>query len=315
MTKRFLKTLTIAAAMTPLLTACDDSTGPESGASQLTVLLTDAPGDLVSAVVTIESIYLQGRNGEHEGGDRVYLRETAVTTDLLELSNDAVALVENEAVPSGSYGQLRFVISGGYIEVENEDGSTSIFASDGYEHLPAGRTADGHLQMPSLAKSGLKVTFQDGIEIDDFQEVVLIDFDVAQSFGHQAGNSGRWVMTPVIKGAHFELASSVEATLALADGVTLPEVDSTQLTLADFGAQLVDAAGNTKEAAFQEVDGVFTARFPYLMPDASYQLSLKVPAGATVATDLTLPIDVTTVSAEVHTFEVTITEAAVSESS
>ncbi len=315
MTRRFLKALTIAAAMTPLLTACDDSTGPGTGMSQFTVLLTDAPGDMVSAVVTIESVYLQGELGQQEGGDRVYLRETPVTTDLLNLANDALALVENEAVPSGTYGQLRFVISGGYVEVENADGSTSIFASDGYEHLPDGRTADGHLQMPSYAHSGLKVDFEGGIEIDDFQEVVLIDFDVHQSFGHQAGNSGRWVMTPIVKGAKYNLASRVEATLALADGVTLPEVDGSQLTLGDFSAQLVGPEGNAKEAVFEDVGGVYTARFPYLLPDASYQLSLKVPAGATVTTDLALPVDVFTVSEEVHTFEVTITEAALSESS
>jgi hypothetical protein len=58
----------------------------------------------------------------------------------------------------------------------------------------------GDLQMPSFAQSGLKVNLPgDAITVEgDDQRILLVDFDVSKSFGHQAGNSGKWVMHPVI---------------------------------------------------------------------------------------------------------------------
>ena len=132
--------------------ACSDSTAGGSG--KVSVLLTDAPGDLVKAVVTIDQVYLQP--GADEDAQRVVLRDDDVTVDLLTLANETASLVSETVVPAGTYQQLRFVISGGYIEVENADGSTSIYAtSPTYAGLPVGETVDGELRMPSFAKSGL----------------------------------------------------------------------------------------------------------------------------------------------------------------
>jgi len=127
------------------------------------------------------------------------LMSDPVTTDLIDLSNSTAVLVDGEAVPAGTYSQLRFVITGGYVEVENADGSTSIFASSPtYAGLPAGAVVAGQLQMPSMGQSGLKVDFPPtDLEINEDQDL-LVDFDVSQSFGHEAGNSGKWVMHPVI---------------------------------------------------------------------------------------------------------------------
>ena len=133
---------------------CSDSTSPAKRVN-LSVLLTDAPGDVHSAVVTISSVYLQGGPG-----GRTVLVDSLFTTDLLTLANTTADLVKDVSVPAGSYGELRIVIDGGYIEVEGEGGSTSIYASSpGYEGLPDGVTPDGTLVMPSLAQSGLKVKF------------------------------------------------------------------------------------------------------------------------------------------------------------
>lgn len=179
--------------------ACESSTGLRTG--QISLLLTDAPGDVVTAVVTIEQIYLQGAEGD-EGG-RVILRDTPFTTDLLTLVDSTVVLLEDVTIPARSYGQLRFVISGGYIEVENDDASTtSIYASSPtYAGLPVDAVVDGSLQMPSFAQSGLKVNLPNDavLILEDETVVLLVDFDVAQSFGKAAGNSGQWVMTPVLQ--------------------------------------------------------------------------------------------------------------------
>jgi|SRR5690606_207246 len=186
-----------ATAATIGLAGCSDSTSPAQRVN-LSVLLTDAPGDVHSAVVTISSVYLQGGPG-----GRTVLVDTAVTTDLLTLVNTTMDLVKDVSVPAGTYSQLRFVIDGGYIEVENEDASTSIYASSpDYAGLPEGVTPDGTLVMPSLAQSGLKVMFPGDAQVvlEGEEQVLVVDFDVSQSFGHEAGASGNWVMHPVILG-------------------------------------------------------------------------------------------------------------------
>lgn len=187
---------TLAALVAAITVAsCDSPAAIRYGA--LTLGLTDAPGDVVSAVVTIDQIYLQGTGG------RIILRDEDVTTDLLTLVGTTQDLITGVPIPVGSYGQLRFVISGAYVEVENEDGTTTFFASSpDYAGLPEGVTATGVLEMPSYESTGLKVNLPgDAIVILEDQTVTLVvDFDVALSFGKAAGDSGNWVLTPVLQG-------------------------------------------------------------------------------------------------------------------
>lgn len=194
-----LASLAAAAGLTFAMTACDSPLGLGSGTMNL--YLTDAPGDVLSAVVTIDQIYLQPDSGSDAG--RIILRDADVTTDLLTLVDSTHALIEGVEIPEGRYGQLRFVISGGYIVVEGEAGATEIYASSPtYHALPADAVVTGSLQMPSFAQSGLKVNLPgDAIVVTDGGVVSLVvDFDVSQSFGKLAGGSGQWVMTPVLQG-------------------------------------------------------------------------------------------------------------------
>lgn len=190
------RNLFTAMAVVLALAGCSgDGSGPDGGTARVTLQLTDAPGDITTAMVTIEEIYLQG-----EGG-RVVLMDEPVTTDLLTLAASTQTLLEDVEVPAGTYSQLRFVISGAYIEVERTGGATDIFASaSDYEGLPGGATVFGLLQMPSLGASGLKVNFTEPLTLAEGETTLLVDFDVAQSFGKEAGQSGKWVMHPVITG-------------------------------------------------------------------------------------------------------------------
>ena len=170
------------------------------GEQKVTIKLTDAPGDnFEKAVVTISRVYLKGHADGAEGKGDVELRSSPVTTDLLTLANDATDLVKEASVPTGTYKELRFVITGAYIQVKEDDGTRRIYAtSPDYAGLPGGAQVDGALQMPSAAASGLKVKFDQDADVsvtsEGDQQVILVDFDVAQSFGRQAGGSGRWVM-------------------------------------------------------------------------------------------------------------------------
>lgn len=208
----FRRTLTALATAAFVLVAgasCESPTALKTGT--LSLLLTDAPGDVLKAVVTIDRIYLQP--SEESNAGRIILREEDVTTDLLTLAGVTQSLIADVVIPAGSYSQLRFVISGAYLEVEGSAvGTSTIFASSpSYAGLPAGAVVGGELQMPSFAQSGLKVQLPgDAMVIgDDASVTLVVDFDVSQSFGKAAGASNRWVMTPVLKGSAPSLVPPV----------------------------------------------------------------------------------------------------------
>ena len=138
-------------------------------------------------------------------------------------------------MPVGTYSQLRFVITGGYVEV---GGRHLRLLADLRRPAADETTVGGTLRMPSYAQSGLKVDLPGGAAtVGTATKVLLVDFDVSQSFGHEAGGSGAWVMHPVVKATDFELAGNVDVTLKLGPGVTLPA----PATLADFKAVLTPA--------------------------------------------------------------------------
>lgn len=286
------------------LGACDEvgTTGPNDSTSRVSLLLTDAPGDLRAAVVTISDIYLVGEGGEESG--RVYLRQgEEITTNLLTLSNDVLELVDDEPIPASRYSQLRFVITGGYIELDNQTGGSTIYStSTDYAGLPAGAQVDGKLKCPSCAQSGFKVLLKDvgsdgdSGEIDlSADQALLVDFDVSKSFGKQAGNSGMWILNPVLKATELENAATVTVTLATGAGVTLPVVGGAQLGLSAFSATLIPAAGGdpkTVPLSDADHDGVYEADFRYLVP-GSYQIGFVGPLGVSFTTDQSLPYPVT----------------------
>jgi hypothetical protein len=270
-------------ALTLGLIGCGDD-------NTVTLKLTDAPGDFKRAVVTISEVELLGE-GEN---NRVILLDQAKTTDLITLANDTADLVKDATVPAGTYKELRFVITGAFIEVEQADGSTKIFATSAdYEGLPEGAEVAGSLQMPSYGQSGLKVKIAQPVTVEGEQKVILVDFDVAQSFGRLAGSSGQWVMSPVIKAADITFSGGVTVTLAAAPGVSLPTQDGRQLTLGDFKATLTNTGNSTETLAFTDAngDGTFEATFKFLIP-GDFSAGIVGPTGVTFSTDPASPVSV-----------------------
>jgi hypothetical protein len=286
----------VALAFSLPMVACDVGTDGRTGL--VSILLTDAPGDVTEAWVTITDIYLQGEAGEGDPpGGRVYLLEGGEEThELLSLANTVADLVTDAEVPSGTYGQLRIVMSGGCIVTA--DGSVYA-SSDGY--LECGQRT-GALQMPSFAQSGAKVRLN-GLTVSGGQHVLLLDFDVSQSFGPgPAGQSGMWVMTPVIHAAEIQLTAGVTATLSAGD-VELPE----GVTLGDFTATLTPGAGDVSEAPFTESGGVFRAEFRYLIPsNGPFSVVLNAPEDWTVSVSPESPQVVSPASGQTATIEWTL---------
>ena len=138
--------------------ACDSPS--EVGEGRVTVLLTDAPGDVLEAWVTIEGIELIGggeeeeAEGEGENGPTQIMSEP-VTTDLLTLVNDVETLAGEALVAAGEYRQMRFVIPAACIVVESSGPEPDVYSSDP-SFLECGEPT-GSLQIPSYGTSGLKV--------------------------------------------------------------------------------------------------------------------------------------------------------------
>jgi hypothetical protein len=258
-----MKLAVLALALMVPLAACDMSAEPAFGS--VSVLLTDAPGDVSEAWVTITDIYLQGQGGESDPpASRVYLLQDAEEThELLSLANTVAELVADELVPTGTYGQLRVVMSGGCV-IDND----VVYASSA-SYLECGER-QGTLQMPSFEQTGAKVLLY-GLTVTGAQNVLLLDFNVARSF--TAGASGNYVLTPVIHGAEIGLTVGVDVTLSAGD-VGLPE----GFTLADFSATLTPEEGDASTVAFEETDGVFRAAFRYLIPEnGPFEVRLELP--------------------------------------
>jgi uncharacterized protein DUF4382 len=183
------------------LAACDGQS--PGGTTSFSVRLKDAPGDVQHAVVTISEVNLVG-----SGGVQV-LSQTPTTVDLLTLAASAMTLVQDVEVPSGSYTQLRFKITGACLAVDDGSGGSTVYTTTGYDATPCGTTAPEILQAPSYAESGLKVTMAAGaLELTGAEKIVLVDFDVTQSFGHEASG---WVMHPVVTGGELSAEAPAEA--------------------------------------------------------------------------------------------------------
>lgn len=268
--KMLLGLFTVAA-----LAACD-STGPE-GTTRLSVLLTDAEGDVTQAVVKIDRLELVGGPG-----GPLLLDESGWIGDLTDLTNEFVDLVQDAVIPSGSYSQLRVVISEACIGVDAGESvpDDDVYVSAGAEDVVCEGNEVGELQMPSLSETGIKVIFQGAIQVQGDQKILLIDFDVAESFGKEAGDSGQWVMNPTIHGIEIEFSSSVDLTVELADGVTLDGA-----TFEEFEASL-----GTETPQNLVTDGDVGRASWLLVVPGDFDLDLTPPAGYLMTTTPTVPI-------------------------
>ena len=169
--------------------ACSHSDGVMNGGnSQVRVMLTDAPSDLIaSAKVTISRVYLVG--DDDASVDLRLASDPPLTFELLDLRNGLQTLLADHAVPARHYGQLRMVVDAA--EVTLVDGATF---SDG--------TRTKALKVPSGMQSGIKVQLAEPITADAGElTIVTVDFDVADNFVLQGPSDAPngVIFTPVLQ--------------------------------------------------------------------------------------------------------------------
>ncbi len=243
------------------------------GTGRLTLMLTDDPGDVTTAIVAIERIELAG------GGPPLVVMDTPTKADLTALSNDVVTLVSNAVVPTGRYSQLRLIIPGGCIEVEEDGGGSKVYSSDGFDDCGV---ADGPLRMPSFDETGIKVNLPGGVIEVTGEASLLLDFSVVESFGKEAGSSGAWVMTPVIHAEKLDQSANLTVELQLAEGVDLAALGASP---EDFRAN-IDGAATSLSFSDTDGDGTYSVQFLFVLPNTEQTVTVGLREG--VMFDFTL---------------------------
>ncbi len=170
------------------------------------VFLTDAPASYLEEVwVNILRVELV----PGDGGPIVVLDSGQLPGkfELLDLVGQPVELGVIEA-PVGTYQQIRLVLD-----------------ADGHSIVLAGG-ADHDLRVPSGEQTGVKVNLRDdALVVDEGEIALLLDFLAAPSV-HRAGESGQWIMRPVIHGSVHDSPEfafgSLSGIVQLEDG-TIPQ--------------------------------------------------------------------------------------------
>ena len=286
MFRRNLKVLFAIAAPVLALAACDSagSVGVRGNrVSTLTVKLTDAPADLSEAWVRVKKVQLVADSvaPDTAAPDTSQTSELAPDSgwiNLLALEGGKTKDLFSGAVRSGRYSQVRLVVCDMYIKTTDDQ----IIATPG-SALPAGvtPTAGGELKLTSQCHSGFKVLLRgDSLHLGaDSASTLTVDFDAKRSFVHEAGKSGKWIVTPVLfgtvgKGAATG-AGSIGGTVSLAQGITLPvSCGALSLTADSLLKKFVPTAakGDTIHTGTTTAAGAFT--IPNLAP-ATYTLGAE----------------------------------------
>lgn len=259
---------TIAAAGLIALAGCDDDATSPDGEASVTVQLTDADGDVDQAWVQIESITLQGSSEAGPGGSQNLLDEPTDYIDLTTLQAEGATfdLVQDRTVPAGNYGQLRLVVENAAVVTEGGD---AFVVGSAAEDLSAQEGLDlsgaGQLQCPSCSQTGIAVNLPGGsLTLEQGSTGLILDFDVAQSFGREAGMSSMWVMRPVITSSELVSSGTVEGQVSLATEATIAECpEGTERSLEDFVPVLISEGD--------------TIRSGHVLENGSYTISFVVP--------------------------------------
>jgi hypothetical protein len=189
---RFPVLITTAALLG--LSGCGGGGG--GGSAQLKMAVGDAPVDGATAVVVkFTGIELTG-----DGGNTVTINLTQPKTiDLLNDSGQATAVLFDQQVPSGKYGQIRLMV------VADGDPSNSYIAlSDGSMH---------GLSVPSGSQTGLKLVSGFTVPSSGVADYT-IDFDLRKSITCPGGQSPACTLQPALRLVDNTTVGNIQGTVS-----------------------------------------------------------------------------------------------------
>ena len=272
---------------------CSDLLGSDDTA-RLTVLLTDAPSDYVgSAMVDIGRVELLPA----DDGERVVLSEdgTDGPIDLLDLQGLTTMVLADLEIPEGTYREIRMIIE-----------SASVELAEGYT-LRDGST-DAVLRVPSGATSGLKLKLRADEELEDGEEasaeesagvtisggetVLVVDFDVNQSFVIQGnpntpagiqGVSFRPTLRVVVRDVAGSISGTVTTSVegAVVEGLVVSAEHAAPEDDEEFQSSIATAVTGA--------DGTYTVFF---LAPGSYAVSVTPAAETLVGSPEAIDVDV-----------------------
>jgi len=161
------------AAHTDPVDSFDDLSWVGESGTNLRVLLTDAPLEIDSVVVSLCEVAVE-RLDAPEAERWVALSDTCQDIDLLTLRDGITEAIALGTLPPGEYGQIRLILERAEVVVEG---------------------LEFELEIPSAMKSGIKIV--GGFSVVEGEiTTLLIDFDAAESI-RERGRRG-FMMSPVI---------------------------------------------------------------------------------------------------------------------
>ncbi|HEY0817634.1 MAG TPA: DUF4382 domain-containing protein [Rhizobacter sp.] len=168
-----------------------DSGGTGAGTGTLRVALTDAPAcgyDHVYVTVERVRVHQSSTAADADAGWAEVVLPVPLRVDLLGLTNGVLQELGQTPLPAGRYTQLRLVLA------PNGPGNAMPIAN---AIRLSGASEDTPLVTPSGQQSGLKMNVNIDVAANQMVDAVL-DFDACKSIV-RAGNSGRYLLKPVIR--------------------------------------------------------------------------------------------------------------------
>lgn len=193
--------ITLIAALF-LLTSCDvsDDGSSDSTTGTLQVYLTDAPANFDAVWIDIEEVRIhRNEDSEIEDNDEgwITVSDDPIKVNLLDLTNGEFEVLGETELETGRYSQIRLILGD-----ENE------VVKDGVTHS---------LDTPSAQQSGLKLNIHADIEGGQVY-TLLLDFDASRSVV-EAGNSGKFLLKPVIRTVAFAETGAIEGDIEPAESL------------------------------------------------------------------------------------------------
>jgi hypothetical protein len=264
-TSRWLAVIGAAAA----LAACGGGGGSDgaaaTGTGTLRVALTDAPSCYQHVYVTVQKVrvHQSATAGDTDAGWSDLTLAAPQRIDLVSLSNGVLQELGSTPLPAGHYQQVRLVLA------DNAGSGASAMANS----VQPNGGAETALDTPSAMQSGLKLRADFDVAAGQMADLVL-DFDACKSIV-QAGNSGKFILKPVIS-----------VVPRIVSGVTGYVTTTLSLSSTTIAAQ---QNGATVRSTAPDATGKFS--IPYLQP-GTYTLVVtsdghatavvtNVPAGTT----------------------------------
>ena len=156
-----------------------DSGGTTSARDGFTLQVTDAPIELMQAVVLQ---FTEVRLRRASGSWLDFPLETPKSIDLLQLQGESTEdLLSGIDLPPGKYDEIRLLVD----------------ASPMTNYVDLGVGGMSELKIPSGSSSGLKIK-GDFTVVAEGSKTMVIDFDLRQSI-KEVGKSGKYMMSPVVR--------------------------------------------------------------------------------------------------------------------